>query len=149
MLGDNIRSIRKQRKMSINKLSKITGISLGYLSDLENSNALNPTMDKLNSIASALNVEVDEFLKSDPVSEKRIKEWNESVLKEIEAENAARLEMIPEEFVDPNQARTYINKHKIFASEGFDVKRLSDDDVLEFANALLEQMKMVSYKYKK
>ena len=57
--------------------------------------------------------------------------------------------MVPEEFTNPEEARSYINKHKIFASEGFDVKKLSDDDVLEFANALLEQMKMVSYKYKK
>lgn len=27
--------------------------------------------------------------------------------------------------------------------------KLDDDEILEFANALLEQMKMVSYKYKK
>lgn len=59
------------------------------------------------------------------------------------------LGIIPEEFTDPKETRIYIGKHKIFSSEGFDVNKLSDEEVLEFGNALLEQMKMVSYKYKK
>ena len=42
-----------------------------------------------------------------------------------------------------------MNKHQIFGSGGFDSDKLDDDEILEFANALLEQMKMVSYKYKK
>lgn len=62
MLGDNIRNIRKSKKMSINKLSKLSGISLGYLSDLENNNAKNPTMDKLQAIAGVLEVPLSELL---------------------------------------------------------------------------------------
>ncbi len=65
MLGDNIKTIRKSKKISINLLSSITGISLGYLSDLENNKASNPTMEKLQKIADALEVSVDEFIKPD------------------------------------------------------------------------------------
>lgn len=65
MLGDNIKTIRKSKKISINLLSNITGISLGYLSDLENNKASNPTMEKLQKIADALQVSVDEFMKPD------------------------------------------------------------------------------------
>lgn len=61
MLGDNIRNIRKDKKISINKLSKITGISLGYLSDLENNKAKNPSIEKLETIAKALDVSVNDF----------------------------------------------------------------------------------------
>lgn len=61
MLGDNIKSIRKSKNISINNLSKITSISLGYLSDLENNKAKNPTMEKLSAIASALDVSVNDF----------------------------------------------------------------------------------------
>lgn len=57
--------------------------------------------------------------------------------------------IIPEEFTNADEARAYVNKHQIFGSGGFDADRLDDDEILEFANALLEQMKMVSYKYKK
>jgi len=61
MLGDNIRKIRKSKRISINKLSQITKISLGYLSDLENNKATNPSVDKLHAIASALDVTVNDF----------------------------------------------------------------------------------------
>lgn len=62
MLGDNIRTIRKSKKMSINKLSEKTGISLGYLSGLENNKCKNPTMDKLKSIADVLEVPLNQLL---------------------------------------------------------------------------------------
>jgi repressor LexA len=52
--------------MSINKLSGISNISLGYLSDLENNKFQNPTLDKLKAIAEALIVSVDDFFKSEP-----------------------------------------------------------------------------------
>ncbi|HLS53761.1 MAG TPA: hypothetical protein VK031_07295, partial [Tissierellaceae bacterium] len=57
--------------------------------------------------------------------------------------------LFPEEFTDPKEARAYVNKHQIFGSGGFDADKLDDEEILEFANALLEQMKMVSYKYRK
>lgn len=65
MLGNNIRKIRKEKGISINKLSKLSGVSLGYLSDLENNNAKNPTMDKLKSIATVLEVSVNELLSTE------------------------------------------------------------------------------------
>jgi transcriptional regulator with XRE-family HTH domain len=154
MLGDNIKKIRKDKNLSVNNLSKLSGVSLGYMSDLENNNAQNPTMDKLKAIATALNVEVEEFFKSEPLSEEKLKELSETYNKNeglaSESEKiATNLDIIPEEFINPEEARSYISKHKIFSSEGFNVSKLSDDEILEFGNALLEQMKMVSYKYKK
>lgn len=65
MLGDNIREIRNENKISLNNLSRMTGISLGYLSDLENNKAKNPSVEKLTLIASILNVSVDLFFKND------------------------------------------------------------------------------------
>ena len=32
---------------------------------------------------------------------------------------------------------------------GFDVEKLSDEELIDFANELLNQMKLISYKYKK
>jgi len=39
--------------------------------------------------------------------------------------------------------------HQMFASKGFNLNKLSDKDVLNFANEMLKQMKLISYKYKK
>ncbi|MFT9497206.1 helix-turn-helix domain-containing protein [Anaerosolibacter sp.] len=140
MLGDNIRRERKKKKISINNLSKLSGVSLGYLSDLENNKVSNPTIDKLLKIAYILDVSVDEFFKEDTDSA-----TNEKTYNLVEKS----LPVIPEEFTDPAEARAYVEKHQIFGSDGFDPDSLDDKEILEFANALLEQMKMVSYKYRK
>ncbi|WP_294405739.1 helix-turn-helix domain-containing protein [uncultured Clostridium sp.] len=75
MLGENIRKIRKAQKISINALSKITGISLGYLSDLENEKAKNPSLDKIKIIANALNCPLDELL-SNVATNEDINTWD-------------------------------------------------------------------------
>jgi len=71
------------------------------------------------------------------------------VLDQFKVKQHTEIEKIPLEFTDTTEALKYIKMHQIFSSEGFDVNKLSDKEVLEFGNALLEQMKMVSYKYKK
>lgn len=65
MLGDNIKRLRKSKNISINSLSKNTKISLGYLSDLENNKAKNPTIDKLEIIAAALGTTTKELLSTE------------------------------------------------------------------------------------
>lgn len=149
IIGDNIKKFRKNKNISVNNLSKITGISLGYISDLENNKARNPTMDKLKAIASALDVDVDEFFKSEPMSEEQLKEWD----KYGELTNAKKLtptlNIIPSKFTKSTEARKYISMHRIFASEEFDLNKLSDEDALDFANEILKQIKLISYKYKK
>lgn len=64
-MGNKIREIRLIKNISLNKLAKMTGISIGYLSDIENNKAQNPTMDKLNKIAEALEVSINDFLGDD------------------------------------------------------------------------------------
>jgi len=164
MLGDNIRKIRKIKNISINNLSKTTGVSLGYISDLENNKAQNPTIEKLKTIASALSVEVEDFFKSEPVSEEKLREWDKKYnkddkstkeIKYIEAtiSNAKKIDptlnIIPIEFISSAEARQYISMHQMFACKGFNLNKMSDKDVLNFANEILKQMKLISYKYKK
>lgn len=107
MLGDNIKKIRKEKGISINKLSKLSKISLGYLSDLENNNAKNPTMDKLNSIATSLDISVNDLLsdkeKIDIVmtSMNKIKEMAQDGLKNSnKATNCTSIDMAVSEFTN-------------------------------------------------
>jgi hypothetical protein len=57
--------------------------------------------------------------------------------------------IIPSEFTDAKEARDYISMHQIFASEGFNIKKMSDEDILAFANEMLRQIELISHKYKK
>ena len=54
-----------EKKISLNSLSKLTGLSRGYLFDLENNRRFNPTLDTLFKISSALNVNIKELFYSE------------------------------------------------------------------------------------
>lgn len=137
MLGDNIRNIRKEKKLSINKLAKITGISLGYLSDLENNKAKNPSVDKLKIIADALGVQPELFFKNDIDIE------NDFIKEESESYNTYQ-------FDTAEAAMQFILKQPaIMGFGGFDTNKMNNQEIIDFANELLNQLKLLGYKYKK
>lgn len=76
MVGENIRTIRKLKKISINKLSKLAGVSLGFLSDIENGKT-NPSIDTLEKISEALEVDVKDFFEP-TLNEKDVKNHKEA-----------------------------------------------------------------------
>lgn len=57
----NIKTIREQKKITLYRLSKITGISHQYLSNLEKNKVSNPTASVLLAISDALNVNVKDL----------------------------------------------------------------------------------------
>ncbi len=60
-LGDKIRRLRKDKKMSLDALADAAEMSKSYLWELENRDTANPTMDKVAKIAAVLGV-TSEFL---------------------------------------------------------------------------------------
>lgn len=58
MIVFNIRNIRKSKKISLRKLSDMTGISRAYLYDLESNRKFNPTLFILQKIAEVLEVDI-------------------------------------------------------------------------------------------
>lgn len=60
----NIKNIREDKNISINRLNKLTGISRAYLFDLENNRKFNPTLAMLKKIAEALDVNIKELFYS-------------------------------------------------------------------------------------
>lgn len=59
-----VKDIRESKKISLNELSKRTGISKSYLHDLENNSKFNVTLDKLYNIANVLNVNIKDLFYS-------------------------------------------------------------------------------------
>ena len=62
-LGDKIRALRKQKKLSLEQLAELTDSSKSYIWELENKDAPNPSADKISKLAAALDV-TTEFLLS-------------------------------------------------------------------------------------
>lgn len=60
MYKNNMKSIRNNKNMTLEGLSKITGISIGYLCHLEKGTRSNPSMQIMESIAKGLDSTVAE-----------------------------------------------------------------------------------------
>ncbi|MDP4146096.1 MAG: helix-turn-helix transcriptional regulator [Bacillota bacterium] len=138
MLGDKIREIRKSKKISINTLSKTTGISLGYLSDLENNKSKNPSIEKLTKIANVLNCDVKDFFENET-------DYFDSTIETLENHESNQLL----EFKTAEAAMKFILKQPaIMGFGGLNADNLTDEDIIELANDLLKQFEALSYKYK-
>jgi transcriptional regulator with XRE-family HTH domain len=60
-LGDKIRALRKERKLSLERLAELTESSKSYIWELENKDDPKPSAEKIGKIASVLEV-TTEFL---------------------------------------------------------------------------------------
>ena len=136
---DKILLLLDDKGWSKYKLAKKAGIPQSSLHDILSGKIKNPTAERLKAVADALGVSVDDFFDDEVQIE------NKKTDKSIE-EN---LPVIPKKFTNPNEARVYVYKHQIFGANGFNSDKLSDDEILEFANELLKQMELISFKFKK
>jgi len=61
-LGDRLRDHRERLQMTLSELERVSGVSKGYLSQLERGEASNPTVDIVTKISQGLGVPVSELL---------------------------------------------------------------------------------------
>ena len=60
-LGQHLRSLRKEKSMTLKDLSQLSDLSIPYLSDMERG-GVNPSIESLQKVAKAFNMTVREFL---------------------------------------------------------------------------------------
>ena len=65
MLGDQIRSIRKRQEITLKELAEKTGLSIGYISQIER-NLTDPSLSTLRKLSGALGVPTYLFLGDEP-----------------------------------------------------------------------------------
>ena len=76
-----IKFLRKDRNISLRRLSKMSNVSRPYLSNLEANRRLNPSIDTLSKIADALGVDIKDLFYSELELEKLKKVLNKRVVK--------------------------------------------------------------------
>lgn len=131
-LSNRIKELRLEKELTQEEFGKLFGIVKSTVSLYESAKST-PDDEIKKKIAGYFNVSLDYLMGNSDIRNP----YNQDTY------------TVPEEFIDPISAREYVNKHQIFGSQGFDSDRLDDEDIIKFANELLMQMKMVSYKYKK
>lgn len=95
IIGKKIRYIRKKEKKTLKQLSGETGLSLGYLSNLERS-VISPTIDQLQKICSALKINITEVLSESQIIESPVVRVGERKLLYTE-DNKVKYELLSHE----------------------------------------------------
>jgi transcriptional regulator with XRE-family HTH domain len=62
MFAEKLTKILCEKNITITALSKMANLSNGYICDLKNGEAINPSLDTITKIAKALNVKASELL---------------------------------------------------------------------------------------
>ncbi|MDB1933929.1 helix-turn-helix domain-containing protein [Clostridium tertium] len=132
---DIIIKILSEKGWSRYKLCKEANMAQSTLSDILGGKNVSPKTDTLQRIADALNVPVSTFFDSE--------ETNDIEKPSIKED----FPVIPTHFTDPEEARTYVMKHKIFGYGGFNPSKMCDDDILNFANEMINQAELLGIKY--
>ena len=83
-LGDKLRALRQQKKLSLEQLAELTDSSKSYIWELENKDAPNPSADKVSKLAAVLDV-TTEFLLSHTTASPDVEVVDEAFFRKYKA----------------------------------------------------------------
>ncbi|MCQ6275201.1 helix-turn-helix domain-containing protein [Bacillus sp. V3B] len=75
MIGDRVKKLRQEKKMSLSELALKAGVAKSYLSSLERNLQTNPSVQFLEKISTVLGVPVDNLILEHPNKEDLDSEW--------------------------------------------------------------------------
>jgi len=75
LIGDRVKKIRQEKKMSLSELALQAGVAKSYLSSLERNLQTNPSIQFLEKISLVLRVPVDSLILEHPNKEDLDSEW--------------------------------------------------------------------------
>lgn len=139
MFGQNLKKIRQSKGMSINELSRRSGVNASYISAIERDEKKNPSMEILDKLATCLNVEITALLESDPLGADQASKKSNNSEKEFDYQ-----------FKTVEAAIKFLlNQNVVMGFGGFDIDKLTEEEIIDFANDLSNQLQLVSLRYKK
>ena len=128
-IGERIKEIRKAKGISVEYLAKELGVSKTTIYRYEDSTIEKIPVNVFDNICRVLNVTPAELMGN--------AETNNSNME------------LPREFHNPQDAMEFILRTPTLAAfGGYDPSKMSDETILAFANDILQQLELVSLKYK-
>lgn len=127
-IGERIKDIRTSKKISVDYLARELGVSKTTIYRYEDSTIEKIPVKIFDQLCLLLNVTPAELMGN--------------------THNSSRAEL-PTEFQNAQDAMEFILKTPTLAAfGGYDPSTMSDETIVDFANEILQQLKLVSYKYK-
>lgn len=75
MIGERVKRLRQEKKMSLSELAEQAGVAKSYLSSLERNLQTNPSIQFLEKIAAVLHIPVDHLIHEQPDTENMDNDW--------------------------------------------------------------------------
>jgi XRE family transcriptional regulator, master regulator for biofilm formation len=107
VIGERVKKLRQERKMSLSELAEQAGVAKSYLSSLERNLQTNPSIQFLEKIASVLNISIDRLIHDEPNNETVDSDWVDLVR---EAMDSGISKEQFKEFLEFNKWRSNNNK---------------------------------------
>lgn len=132
--GQRLRELRRENRISAKELAIALDIAQSSISRYEN-DLREPRRDFLEKVSAYFNVSIDYLLgKTDEQVNRDSLEYN----------------TLPNHFKNAEDAIAFLIKQPtLVAFGGYDLSKLSSDELIDFANDILRQIEVVSYKYRK
>lgn len=128
-IGERIKEIRKQKGISVEYLAGQLGVSKTTIYRYEDSSIEKIPLQIFDKLCELLGVTAAELMGNAP--------------------KKAEIPELPTHFDNAQDAMEFIIKTPTLAAYGgYDPSNMSDETIVEFANEILQQLKLVSYKYK-
>ncbi|MCM3217367.1 MULTISPECIES: helix-turn-helix domain-containing protein [Niallia] len=102
MIGDRVKKLRLEKRMSLSELAEQAGVAKSYLSSLERNLQSNPSIQFLEKIASVFNVPVDHLINEQQNKDDLDTEWLK-IVKEAMDSGVSKAEF--REFLEYNKWR--------------------------------------------
>ena len=131
-IGERIKALRKERNMSVEYVAKALGVSLSTVYRYEDSSIEKLPVSVFDKLCEIFSVAPD-------------------ILRGSETGKSTGSEpvVLPEQFENAEDAMKWLIKIPTLAAfGGYDPDTMSEETIVEFANEILQQLKLVSYKYK-
>jgi transcriptional regulator with XRE-family HTH domain len=128
-LKENIKSIRKEKKISQKELAASSGLSFSMISKLESGEQSNPTLETIEKIASALGVEPFELMGWSKLSEKVFRRIQQRI-EELQSTPATYVHQVVHELIISDAGTEFfeINHNAISPDELDEIER----DIINF-----------------
>jgi transcriptional regulator with XRE-family HTH domain len=128
-IGERIKAKRKEKKLSVDYVAKELGVSVSTVYRYEDSTIEKIPVKVFNKLCQIFETSASELMGND---------------------NGNNVDMeLPMEFENPRDAMEFMLKMPTLAAYGgYNPDNMSEETIVEFANEILQQLKLVSYKYK-
>ena len=128
-IGERIKEIRISKKIPVETIAKELGVSKTTVYRYEDSSIEKIPVSTFDKLCAILGVSPAELMGN------------------VKDESAG--DSLPANFTNAQDAMEFIIKTPMLAAfGGYDPSKMSDETIVEFANEVLQQLKLVSYKYK-